>query len=368
MSRYHFSLAAPADDAQLRGRMAHDWIEGAAAISLRREPSFFASSRLLGMPVQIIVGRESATGRIVATGSRCVTASYIDGQPRRTAYLSDLRIDRDHRSGVLLSRVFRYLRTLHDAEPLPAYTLIYGDNEAALGNLVGGRAGLPFYVQRARLLARAIRLTRRRAEPGVPGIELRRARADELPALVQFINERRSRLRWAPILDTADFEPGGRCDTLRAQDFFVALRDERICATIAAWDQAPLRQAHVERYPRATQLLRTPYNLVASLCRLPRLPAIGARLPYLYLAFIAVENDDAALCAALLRHVYNALCHGPWLYALAAMHDDDPLLPVLTEYAGTTSVVKMFEVDFAPAIDPASGIALQRAGIEFALS
>ncbi|HVW48880.1 MAG TPA: hypothetical protein VHC91_00530 [Trinickia sp.] len=368
MSRYHFSLATPADDAQLRGRMACDWIEGAAAISLRREPSFLASSRLLGKPVQIIVGRDTATGRIVATGSRCETASYIDGQPRRTAYLSDLRIDRDHRSGVLLSRVFRYLRMLHDADPLPAYTLIYGDNEAALGNLVGGRAGLPFYLQRARLLARAIRLTRRRARPALPGIELRRAREDELPELVRFINERRSELRWAPILDTADFSPGRRCDTLRAQDFFVALREGRICATIAAWDQAPLRQAHVERYPRATQLLRTPYNLAACLCRLPRLPAIGAPLPYVYLAFIAAENDDAALCAALLRHVYNTLCHGPWLYALAAMHDDDPLLPVLAEYAGTTSVVKMFEVDFSPEADPWANIEPRRVGIEFALS
>jgi len=368
MSRYHFSLATPADDAQLRGRMALDWIEGAAAISLRREPSFFASSRLLGMPVQIIVGREAATGRIVATGSRCVTASYINGQPRRSAYLSDLRIDRDHRSGVLLSRVFRYLRTLHDADPLPTYTLIYGDNETALGNLVGGRAGLPFYLQRARLLARSIRLTRHRAEPALPGVELRRARADELPQLVRFINGRRSGLSWAPILDTSDFESGGRCDTLRAQDFFVALREGRICATIAAWDQAPLRQAHVERYPRATQLIRIPYNLTASLCRLPRLPAIGARLPYVYLSFIAVENDDVALCAALLRHVYNALCHGPWLYALAAMPDDDPLLPALAEYAGTTSIVKAFEVNFSPAIDPTPSIEPQRVGVEFALS
>jgi len=141
-----------------------------------------------------------------------------------------------------------------------------------------------------------------------------------------------------------------------------------ICATIAAWDQAPLRQAHVERYPRATQLIRIPYNLTASLCRLPRLPAIGARLPYVYLSFIAVENDDVALCAALLRHVYNALCHGPWLYALAAMPDDDPLLPALAEYAGTTSIVKAFEVNFSPAIDPTPSIEPQRVGVEFALS
>lgn len=368
MSRYEFSLACPTDDAQLREGMALDWVEGAAAISLRREPSFFESTRLLGSHAQIIVGRDTATGRVVATGTRCITTAYLDGQSRRAAYLSNLRIDRDHRGGTLLARTYGYLRTLHEADPLPCYTLIYDDNEAALGSLVGARAGLPWYLPRGRLLARAIRLTRRRPAATLPGVEVRRARADELPEIVRFINHRRLARSWAPVLDRIDFEPGGRCDTLRAEDFFVALRDGQLCATMAAWDQAPLRQAHVERYPRATQLLRLPYNLIASLRHQPRLPAPGAPIPYLYLAFIAVQDDDAALGAVLLRHVYNALCHSPWLYALATLHDDDALLPVVTEYAGTTSAVGLFEVDFAEQPDPAIPLSPQRPCIEFALS
>ncbi|WP_206956609.1 hypothetical protein [Trinickia acidisoli] len=349
--------------------MALDWIEGAAAISLRREPSFFESSRLLGSSVQTIVCRDTVTGRILAAFSRCITTSYIDGQPQRTAYLSDLRIDRDHRHGLLLARIHRYLRTLHDADPLHCWALIYDDNETALRNLVGGRAGLPFYLQRGRLLARAIRLTRRRAAPTLPGIELRRARAEELPEFVRFINRRRASRYLAPRLDITDFDLGRRCDTLRAEDFFVATRDGRICATMAAWDQASIRQAHVERYPRSTQLIRIPYNIAASLRRLPKLPARGEALPYLYLAFIAVEDDDTTLCAALLRHAYNALCHGQWLYALAALHDDDPLLPVFADYpATTTSVVRLFEVDFSHTPKLAQSAYSQRACVEFALS
>lgn len=372
MSRYEFSLAGPTDDEQLRERMAHDWIEGAASISLRREPSFIRSSRLLGSPTQIIVGRDTATGRILATGCRCITTSYIDGVPRRAAYLSDLRIHRAHRSGVLLSRLYRYLRTLHDADPLPCYTLIYGDNATALGSLVGGRAGLPRYLPTGRLITRAIRLARRRPEPMLPGVQLRRAHADELPELVRFINARRSIYRWAPVLSPADFAPGGRCDTLRPEDFFIARRNGRLCAAMAAWNQAPLRQAHVERYAHSMKLLRFPYNVVASLRGLPALPPRGGAIAYVYLAFTAVENDDEPLCAALLRHVYNALCDGRLLYALAALHDDDALLPLFAEYEGATSVVNLFEVDFRSAPSPAQASAAApysaRCRIEFALS
>lgn len=370
MKRYEFALAHPDDDAQLRERMAQDWIEGAAAISLRREPSYFAACRLQGERAQVIVGRDITTGQILAAGSRSIAITFVDGQPKPTAYLSDLRIHRDHRNGMLLARVYRFLRTLHEADPAPCYTLVYEDNEKALGSLTGGRAGLPYYLPRARLFARAVRLGRPRPALTVSGATIRRADASELPAVVAFLNRHNAAYRWAPVLTVEDFMPGGRCDTLRAEDFFIVKRCGEIRAVMAAWDQATLRQAHVERYMRPMALLRRPYNVFASLRGLPQLPPAGEPLRYVYLAFIAVEDNDPALCAALLRHVYNALCNGRWLYALATLPDDDPLLPVFSEYAGSRSAVRLFEVDFeatAETIAHASTPRSQAARIEFAL-
>lgn len=368
MTRYSLCLAAPEDDAQLRRRMALDQIEGEAAITLRREPSYFGAARLLGGLVQVIVARDASTGRIVATGCRSIANAYIDGRPRRTAFLSDLRIDPDHRNGFLLARIYRYLRMLHDADPLPCYTLIYDDNQRALGNLVGGRAGLPHYLPCGRVIARAVRLTRKRDVPHVPGVQVEQATHEALPALVRFVNARRASCRWAPELAMSDFEPGGRCDTLRAEDFFVARRHGQICATMAVWNQSSLRQAHVERYARSTRLIRIPYNLMASARGWPTLPAQGEPLPYVYLAFIAAQDDDPSLCAALLAHAYNSLCGKPYLYALAALHDDDPLLSAFEDYPGTSSAVRLFEVDFSR--EPGRGAAAspQRACVEFALT
>ncbi|MEX3816300.1 hypothetical protein AB3X96_39875 [Paraburkholderia sp. BR13439] len=256
MTRFDFSLATQADDAQLRERMAHDWIQGAAAISLRREPSYFDACRLQGDSVQVLTGRERASGRIVVMGSRCITTTFVNGRPERTAHLADLRIHPDYRSGTLLARTYRYLRTLHEADPLPCFTLIYDDNATALNSLVGGRAGLPTYLPRGRLVAPAIHLAKCRPELTVSGVELRRARPDELPAIVEFLNRHRADHLWAPVLSIDDFRPGGRCGTLQAKDFFLALRQGRVCATLATWDQSSLRQAHVERYASPTAWLR----------------------------------------------------------------------------------------------------------------
>lgn len=368
-SRYTLSLACAADDAQLRERMAADWIEGDIAISLRREPSYFAASRLQGSPAQVVVGRERVSGRVVAAINRSVTTVFLDGQPRRAAFLSDLRIHREHRNGVLLARVFRLLRALDEHDPLPGFALIYDDNARAIASLTGARAGLPLFRPCARLIAPALHLRRRR--PALPAAaELRRARADELPALVQFLNRHRASYRWAPVLAVDDFLPGGRCDTLRAEDFFVAARAGQLCAVMAAWDQSALRQVHVERYARQLAWMRPAYNAFATLRGVPTLPARGDALPYLYLAFVAVENDDRTLCAGLLRHVYNALCGGRWLYALAALAENDPLLPVFLDYPATTSAVRVFEVDFGHRSGgtQAPPSAMPPARVEFALT
>ncbi len=369
MSRYTFSIAQPSDDAQLRARMAADWIDGTVALSLRRQPSYFAASRLQGA-MQTIVCREVATGDIVATLGRCVATVFLHGKPCRAALVSDVRVARAHRGRGLIPRLFRELQALHEADPMPCYALIDDDNERALRSLTSGRPGMPSLRPFSRLTLRALHLGANRREAVPAQVELRRARADELPDIVRFLAARYTECSWAPVLDLDDFLPGGRCDTLRADDFFVAIRDARICATMAAWDQAPLRQAHVERYAGPIAYARPAYNLLAALRGRPRLPPPGERLPYVYLAFIAAQHDDASLCAALLRHVCNALRDGRWLHAVAALDEGDPLLRAFHGYRAIRSAVSCYEVEFDAGSErmPLAAAQTVRPRVEFALT
>jgi len=355
MSRFEFSLAGPGDDAQLRARMAVDAMEGSIAVSFRREPSYFAGCRLQGDATQVVKCVDAASGRVVGLGSRSTAPAYVDGQRARIGYLSDLRLAPELRRGLLVARGYRMLRRLHAADPVPFYTtVIYEGNAPAFSALVGARAGLPRYVDWGRLLTPAIKLDFAMRQAGLAGIALERGNAARLPQIVEFLNRERARKQFAPIVDTAQFG-NGRLAGLGAEAFYLAVRGGRIVGTLAAWDQSDLRQTHVERYPLVLGLARPLYNALAALLPLKRLPPPGGRVPYVYLACAAAEDDDVNLFRFLMCAAHESLRRGPWSFAIAALHEADPFAPVLSEFRSVAAAGRLFAVHYPEeplAIDP----------------
>lgn len=347
MSQFEFSLAGAADDAQLRQRMAQDWMDGAIAVSFRREPSYFAGCALQGEDVQTIKCTERATGRIVGMGSRLKTRVYVNGAPRQVGYLADLRAAPQVRRGTLLARGYRFLHRLEAADRLPfSYTVVFDGNARALDTLLGARAGLPVYVPLGRILTPALHLDLPRRPIDIPGVSFAQGSAARAEEIVAFLNARMARRQLAPVYRLGDFQPGGRLAMFPFEQFYLALRGGRVVGTLAAWDQSAVRQTHIERYSAALSLLRPLYNLASRLTPLKPLPSPGSRVPYLYLACLCVENNEPALFRGLLRFAYNALRKGPWHYAIAGLHERDPLAPVLREYRSIAAAGRLFVVTF----------------------
>jgi hypothetical protein len=342
LSRYLIELARPEDDAGLRARMAQDRMEGAIAVSFRREPSYFAACRLQGEATQVVKCVERRTGTIVGMGSRSTMRAYVDGTERRIGYLADLRLARERRGGVLLARGYRYFRGLHRADPVPLYTTVIYEGNGPARSLVGGRAGLPLYRDWGSVLTPAIRLDRPLAPASLPGVSVGRG---DLHEIVGFLDRAWRAKQFAPVCSLADFA-GGRFSGLRAEDFFVARRAGRIVGTLAAWDQSPMRQTHVEGYRGALRLMRPAYNALAALTRLKPLPGVGERIPYVYLACAATEENDPALFRVLMRAALESLRRGPWHYAIAGLHESDPLAAVLAELRRIPAAGRLFVVHF----------------------
>ena len=59
------------------------------------------------------------------------------------------------------------------------------------------------------------------------------------------------------------------------------------------------------------------------------LPPPGARIPMVYLSCLAVEDNDVGVLRALLHAALEHLRQGPWHYAIAGVHEADPLAVVL---------------------------------------
>lgn len=345
-ARFRFALATPDHDAGLRRRMAEDWMDGAIAVSFRREPSYFAGCRVQGERVQVVACIDDATGEIVGLGSRATFTAYVDGTPLRIGYLADLRCAPEHRGGTLLARGYRFLRELQTRDPVPFHTtVIYEGNARARDALTGDRAGLPVYRAAGRLLTPAIHLDWPRPEIAVDGIRIDRATRQAVPEIVRFLDGHARRRQFAAVPREEDFD-GGRYAGLRPEDILVARAGGHIVGTIALWDPSAFRQTHVERYSRGLAWLRPFYNAAAAVSPLRPLPAPGTRIPFLYLACFAAADDDLRLGRALLRAAYRAARPGPWHYAIAGLHERDPLAPLLAEYRRIDAAGSVYLVHF----------------------
>jgi hypothetical protein len=333
-STVEFGPAETADDAPLRALFRETPMGGAIEVAFLREPSFLEAAAIQGTSVQVFVAR--AAGGIAGVATRAVRPSFVNGERVDAGYLSDLRIRSRHRGHTLLGRGYRYLRGLHEADGhVRVYsTVIVDGNRAALDTIAANRADLPRYTHLGRVLTPVIYLKRRL--PDLDADIVRGTRA-LLPGIVAKLNE--NRLQFAPAYVEADFL-SGRLRGFRVEDFYVLRRDGNICGVLGVWDQRAFRQTLVVRYRGPLGVCRPIVNLV----RRPPLPPPGTELRFFYLAFISTDDIDA-FCA-LLRRAHNDHIGGPYTHFTLGLHEKDPRLAVISDYARTPFAGHLFAVTF----------------------
>ena len=332
MSVLGFNLATADDDAALRARMKEDAMPGDITVSFRREPSFFYGSAVQGDVAQVIKCLDKQSGQIIGLGSRMLSQAYLNGQASRIGYLADLRAHADYRRSSALARGYRYLRQLHLKDPVPLYySMILEENQTARNILTSARCDLPFYRDIGRYLTPAIHLDFPKSSISIVGVSFRCADPDDLNAIFSFIERCAPEKQLAPVIRAGDYATD-RLRDLKASDFYLAVRGNEIIGVIAAWDQGAFRQTYIERYSRSLGLLRPFYNAISRFTALKSLPAPGHHVPYFYLAFVSIKDNDVHIFRGLLRYLYNNRRSGPWNYFIAGLHERDPLSRALREY------------------------------------
>jgi hypothetical protein len=347
MARVRLDTASEADDLALRRLLAANPMQGRIALAFEREPSYFAALRVQGPLAQVLVGRDAETGEAVAVASRSVKPLYVNGRPRDVGYLADLRVGPAYRGRTVLARGYRLLQQLHaDGRTDLYYTVIAADNAPALSTIAAGRAGLPAYRDLGLFNSPAVSLGR--AKPVLrAGVELADGELGLLDAIVACLNEHGAAKQFAPVYARRDFEPDGRLADIAPGDFVVALRGGRVVGTVAYWDQTAFKQTRVVAYRGGLRLLRPLVNASAPLLGWPRLPRPGAHLRSFYAACVAVEGNDPAIFAALLRHLYNRAVGGPHAFFVLGLHERDPLAAALDDYRCSAYRGRLFAVHFA---------------------
>jgi hypothetical protein len=345
MTRFRFELATTADDADLRRILAETPMPGRITVSFRREPSYFDAAQVDGRFRQVVAARDSEENRLVGFGSRSLSERYVNGRPETIGYLSSLRLLPVYRNRGLVARGYAFFRKLHaDGRARLYLTTIAEGNTLALALLTSGRAGLPTYHYAGRYHTLAFPMARRQRAPRTSGdVELRQATADDLPAVLCFLETVGPRRQFFPRYQASDFFTDcGTMKDLRPTDLLLAYRRGQLVGMLAGWDQHRFRQTVVHRYEWPLGWLRPFYNAWATGFHKPRLPGAGDSFRYLTAALPIVAEDDAHVFARLLEALLSAA--GTWDYALLGLHETDPLLSVAKTYRATWYTTRLYLV------------------------
>lgn len=323
-------LATPADDPEIRRLLRENPMDGRIRVSLEREPNAFLAAAAEGEPHATVVAREPSTGRIVGMGTRAVWNAFVNGEPCRLGYLSQLRVDRAARGRRrLLAAGYAALRELRGPDEAPFdITSIIADNEAARRLLVSGVPGLPRYRALSgfvTLVLPGVRTSRRphfvRIEPGHP---------DRMTEIADCLARNRRRYQAAPFFTAPELSSPERSRGLAPQDFRLAVRDDgRVAGCLALWDQSSFKQVVVRGYAPRLARWRPWINRLSPVLGMPRLPDPGEPLPHAYISHLAVDEDDPDVFRALVETAHAEACTRRYAYVVIGLAAGHPWLPWL---------------------------------------
>lgn len=301
--------ATPADDAALRELASACEMRGDVGLRVDREPDFFALNRLEGERWQVGVVRGLAADSVAG----CVAVSerrvYLNGTPRQTVYIGDLKVHPAHRGSPAADVLQRYARDACariGGPDVPGLITILAGN-APMERRADGPRGLPVMRRFATIRSHAIPFVGRRLND-VAALQVQRARADDLEEMAALWLRVAPQRQLAPVHDAASLgawiaaAPG-----LGLESYWVARhRGGRIAGFIAAWDQSAFKQMRVTSYSRRLRLVRAAFNLAASLSGATPLPRAGGELRCLTAFNCCVPGDEPGVLRALLLEVYAA--------------------------------------------------------------
>ena len=327
---YRFEVASPADEPALRAFSRSVDMPGAVRFSFEREPDYFGALCVEGRQSEVFVCRETKTGHVRATGHRSIKPVFVNGQSMPVGYLSGLRLEEAVRNGQILGRGYHFFRERHGDGRVPFYlTTIMEDNRHATAALISGRCGLPKYDDFGRFCCMAMSLNSRDAARVNTDLRVRTAGPDDASTVIAFLqSEGRSR-QFFPEYQVADFGmAGGLLAHLKWGDVFLVFHGDELVGVAAAWDQRGIRRWRVTGYANWLHALRLPFNLLAKMRRIPRLPKPGSTPDYFILSLVCIRSNDREAFAALLEEMVRQK-RRQYAFFLAGLHERDPLLPVL---------------------------------------
>jgi hypothetical protein len=268
-------------DAPIRQLLRDSSMSGDICLSTRREPNYFASLARECSESHTIVATQA--GKVVCAGSIGIRLRYLNGEPRRVAYLGQLRLANSHAGRYdILRRGFRAFHAmLSGTNVVACFTSIAIDNIRARRFLERGVRGLPVYRPMGELVTLVL--------PVKALCGSRRASSEMAAHIVNDAEFVRDAVNASNA--TYQLAPHWTMDDIKkhAAHGDATLLTDGHC-TACLWDQRGFKQTVVTGYSRRLRLLRPMYNAFARVTGRVALPNVGGALSAAFVSHLVAPS------------------------------------------------------------------------------
>lgn len=323
--KYIIEPARPEDGQELLRILEQMPFPGRVSLIYTRRPDAYRSFYKEGEEVRLFVCRDRRAERIAGLGATAIRDVYINGQPRRVAYLFGLKVDPEYQGRFpLLPDCYAYLHEyLHKQNVELTFTTILSGNDNARQLLEKKRPVMPAYVPFGRYETFALR--NKPGSAGKSGRKIRTASKEDIPALVRFLNREAQKHNFFPVSRARDWT-GILDNGLTINDVHIMEEGGEIIAAGAVWDQSGYKQYVVNGYRGGLKVLAA-LPWLTRLSGLPPLPAPGEMVRFYTLGRWAVRDNDPDVFDDFLDQVMHAAADYP--LCLVGVHEGHPLRPCL---------------------------------------
>ena len=309
-----YVLATDQDDADLRALLRDNPMPSWVAMSVTREPTFFAGADHFGRDWAVIARQKGSPVGMYSCSEQRV---HLNGVPCDIGYLGALRVAASYRNRLRILRDgYATVRALSPPRNPPLwYTAVAAENRVARRLLEANLRGMPHYWVANELITLALPKARGRQHSLWKLVHGN----TEMDALCRFYNQHAAAFQFSPVLTP---EVAARTGA----SFYAVEQEGAFMACMALWNQQHYKQIVASSYRPPLGHLLPIYNAYARWARRVCLPPPNGALDLAQLAFLMVSPSLEHKIVALLE---DALSINTTAVLALGLHAQHPWLTAL---------------------------------------
>ena len=325
--RFEYRLATPEDDQPILEIYESGSFSGNISVLFTRRPDPYESLKREGENVIIPIMKDKQDNKICAVGCCVIRKAYINGEVKRTGYLTGLKVLPEYQRRMPhIAHTYDYLYQQTKNQVDVYYTTILKDNVLAQKMLEKRRKGMPIYQHIGDYTVYCFKTGSRQKSQGTI---FEKGNSNGVKA---FYDSQLKNFNFSPVNI-----PG-----LKEQEIFT-LRDldGNVIAACKIWDQQSYKQYIITGYQGLYKVIKKfPLRILGY----PNLPRENSPVNYASVTMLCVKDNNKDLAEYFIKEV--AQTSEDFDFLMCGLYENHPLNAVFTKIRHIKYESKVYTVHF----------------------